>query len=275
MSDPYTVLGVDRNADDETIKAAFRKLALKHHPDKNLDDPTAETRFKEINTAFQAIDTAEKRHALERGGNREFRFENFDFEGEFGAHFEEILKSFHAQTRQRNRNYNTVCRISLYDAFNGCDISVSTNEGNFLKVKVPAGVDNGVKLRIPEAGEKVHSNSPPGDLFVSIEIDDHPVFKRNGRNIISEITIDAIDAMTGLEIVVPTIDGEILNIDIEAGIQFGHQIRIDSKGMPSIMNAARGDHIVIVKIEIPSLTDDQKALLKTVRPLEILEDSPT
>lgn len=273
--DPYAVLGVSRDADDAQIKAAFRNLAKQHHPDKNPGDATAEAKFKEISTAFSEIETAEKREALRRKEAGPQGFNPFGGRGGDGMHFEfhannmeELMRQFHAhQNQPRNKHYTTGCHISLLDAFNGCEVSLKSTERE-IRVKLPPGVDNGTRVRVAGGGEHFHTDLPPGDLFVSVSVEQHPQWAREGKMLISEVVINAFDAILGGTVKVPLIEGTEAEVQTPAGIQTGYQMRLAGKGMPIINRDERGDHIIVFRVVTPeNLTDKQLELVREIKSL--------
>lgn len=283
MSDPYGILGVPRDATDEQIKIAFRKLAMQHHPDRNPGDPNAENKFKEINAAYDTLKNGGKRAAHDQQHSRQqhpFGFAGgnpFGFAGQqggspFGFEFNfgdmgDFFREFNPQGHQQNRNFNTHCSISLKDAFNGCDINLKLSDNREIRIKVPAGIENGTKIRVQNGGENVHANSQPGDLYVIIQVNDDSVYTRNAQHLFSTEKLNVFDAILGSTISVSTIDGEVLNIDLPPGSQHNHKIHIAGKGMPILGTPNRGDHIVNIELLFPPLTDEQIELLKQIKSL--------
>ena len=268
MTDPYAVLGVSKDATDDQIKAAFRKLAMKHHPDQNPGNAEAEAKFKEINAAYETLKSPAKKAAHDQGPQEfQFRTGNRGFNGgQFGFNVDEILREFERQRSQQNRHYNATCSITLMDAFRGCEVNMNLGEKE-IRVKIPPGVDNGTRIRVAGGGENIHENSPPGDLFVAITVAPEPHLFREGRNLFSEVTVDAIDAMIGTTVRVNTIDA-LVDMKIEPGLASGARLRIAEHGMPPVGQGARGDHIVIVNIKLPDkLNEKQIDLLRQVKSL--------
>jgi len=279
MSDPFSVLGVSRDATDEQVKAAFRNLAKQHHPDANPGDASAEARFKEINSAYESVKTADKRAALNNPGPR---FQGFrpggaqmhpgGFEFSWGGpgmppNMEEILREMHRAQTVRNRHYTAQCAIGMMEAFRGCEVSLKLEEKE-IRLKVPPGVDNGTRIRVQGAGENVHPENPPGDLYVTIMIRPDLPFGRDGKFLFSTVDVDAIDAILGAKIKVQTIDGDTIEMEANPGIQNGHQMRISGRGMPIIGSDARGDHVVTINIKTNTgLTDRQMELLREIKSL--------
>ncbi len=279
MSDPYSVLGVAKTATDAEIKAAYRKLAMQFHPDQNPDDEGAEAKFKEISAAYDKVKDAEKRRKHDEENNfgatgwahyRQHGPGNFDFRGGDFHNFEDMMNAFHGRHVPQNRHYNTSCTISMLDAFNGCEVILKVTQPHEreIKVKVPAGVDMGTRIRIPGAGEHVYKDKPAGDLYVQIIVLPDPVFSRQGKNLFSDVYVNAIDAMLGNPIPVRTIDGDEVEISPPAGFQSGWKVRITGRGMPVIASQTRGDHVVMVHLNLPNnLTEEQKKLLEEIKRL--------
>jgi DnaJ-class molecular chaperone len=267
MSDPYSVLGLTKDATDAEIKVAYRKLAMTHHPDQNPGNAEAEAKFKQISAAYEEIKSPEKRMSHDQQGRGQQGF-NFGFNG---TNIDDLLRQFHEQaSRPRNRNFNTQCVIDFNSAFRGCEVALKMPDGREVRLKIPAGVDNGTRIRVQDGGETVHSDQPAGDLFVGIEVTPHPTFGRNGKQLFIETKISAIDAMLGTTVKVPTIDGEELEIQLPAGIQNGHTVRVAERGMPLVNSTIRGDMTVGVGITIPqNLSEKQIELLNEIKACKI------
>lgn len=272
ISDPYAILGVARDATDEAIKSAYRKLAMQFHPDRNKE-PGAEERFKEISVAYETIKDAGRRAQHAAGGQaRQFHpgqgFGGFDF----GFSFDDILRQhMHGARQQRNRDLSVPYEISLEQAFTGvrADLSLraATGEPLNVTVNIPAGVDNGMRLRVAGGGERAHAHLPPGDLYVGIVVRPHATFSRHGQNLVMQARIDALDAMLGATISVPTIDGQTLEVEVPRELQSGAVMRLAGRGMPS-MGGVRGDLLINAAITTPAnLSAEQLALLRQVREL--------
>lgn len=281
MKDPYLTLGVPRDATDDMIKTAYRKLVLEWHPDRN-SSPEATERFKEINAAYEAIKTPEKRDQHfeettprhthkrqpfndERGGFYEFGFND--------GNIEDILRDFYRQTAQ-NRGMHShdlmgTCNISLKDAYTGKIMTVPVRSSQGIKtvsVQIPPGVMDNARLRVTGAGERFNPSMPPGDVFVTVRVLNDPKFTRTGATISCKQTIDALDAILGGEVEIATVDGSSVRVVVPPGSQHGQRLRLSGKGMPVVGSRQRGDMIVLLEVVIPENIDKEcRDLLEQVR----------
>ena len=346
-ADYYSILGVSRTASADEIKKAYRKLALKYHPDKNPGNTEAEQKFKEINAAYDTLKDPDKRAAYDRYGESYQQgsgSHGFDFSGGFGGFsnfsdiFEEMFGGGMGASDSRRRaaqqpgsDIRYDVSISLEEAFHGTKVKVNFNtfiicdrcngngsEGGAkptacptcggrgsmryqqgfmtiertcstcggsgsiisnpctkcsgsgrikgvknLEVSIPAGVDNGSRVRIAGEGEAGFKGAPVGDLYIFVNVKQHPIFKRSDSDIYVMANVSMIDAALGCEIEVPSIDGSKQIIKIPKGTQTGSQFRIKNYGMSMIKSRNRGDMIVDVVVETPvSLSKKQKELLE-------------
>lgn len=272
MNDPYSVLGVSRSASDEDIKSAFRKLAMQHHPDRNPGDAGAEARFKDVQAAYDQIKDAGKRAAYENAQRPHAN--HFDFGGgpfgfgfQAGPNFDDIMRQW---SRPRNRDIRTHCTISFQDALHGCDLTARLHGPveREISVRIPAGVDNGTRIRVQGLGENGIPHEPPGDLYVIVRVNPDPRFHREGDTIYSEVSVDAIDLMLDQKFRAETVDGDVVEIAVPNGaIQSGTKMRLAGRGMPNVHNQQRGDHIVTVLIRTPDLNDRQREFLRQIKSL--------
>ena len=324
--DYYEILGVSRNATDDQIKQAYRRLAREHHPDvvKDGDKSSAEARFKEINEAYQVLSDSQKRNMYDQfghagsgfGGSRGGQtgqggfnngfggfggqqgqwgpftytyttsgspeagaggspFEDFDpfdvFEQFFG--FRGFGGSGAGRAPKRGKNLYYEMEISFGDAVRGIEKDIKVESGS-LKIKIPAGVNNGTEIKYPGKGLQGPNNAPSGDLFLTIKVSTPKEFQRFGENLAISIEIDFIQAILGGMVEVPVVDpaqnsgvGKA-ELKIPAGIKPGTQIRMKGKGMPRVRDGGRGDVIVQVLVGIPSkLSRRQRELLEEYRNL--------
>ncbi len=290
--DYYEVLGVNKNASDDEIKKAYRKLAVKYHPDRNPGDKEAEAKFKEINEAHEVLSDKQKRarydqfgHAgvggtgsaggayggfnpFGQGGNFNFNGQSFQFDFGGGSSFEDIigdLFGFGGGARRRARrgaDYQTNVTLSFEEAIFGTTKTVNI-DGKDLKVKIPAGIDDGMSVRLRgKGGPAPEGGTEPGDLYVRVRVKPHKNLTREGSIILSEQTIDMVDAALGCEIEVETVDGTV-TMKVPAGTQSGTPFKLSGHGVPFRADGDRGPHIVTVVVETPkNLSKKQKELLE-------------
>lgn len=284
--DYYEILGVPRDASQEEIKKAYRRLALKWHPDRNKS-PEAEERFKEINEAYEVLSDPQKRAAYDQFGHAAFEpgagftggktytyrqgpftftyttfgpgespFEDFDFVfGGFSDPFE-IFERFFGTTspfsaRRRLPTYRI--EISFEESIKGCEKEIEI-EGTRHKVKIPPGVKDGQRIRF-------------GSFYLLVDVAPHPIFKREGDDIYVVQKIPYSVAALGGVIEVPTVDGGV-KLRIRPGTQSGTLIRLRGRGAPHPGGGTRGDQYIKIVVEVPfTLTSEQKAALKRLRQL--------
>ena len=281
--DYYEVLGVSKNASDDEIKKAYRKLAIKYHPDKNPGDKEAEEKFKEASEAHEVLSDKQKRarydqfgHAGVNGGaaggnpfgaggnpfgGGQF---NFDFGGAGG--FEDILSNLFgfgggARRPRRGADYQTQVTITFEEAIFGTTKTIEA-DGKSLKIKIPAGIDDGMSIRLTGKGGEAPDGGERGDLYVRIRVKAHKHLTREGNLILSEEKIDMVDAALGCEIDVETVDGKV-TMKVPAGTQSGTPFKLSGHGVPFRADGDRGPHIVTIIVETPkNLSKKQKELLE-------------
>ena len=286
--DYYEVLGVSKNASDDEIKKAYRKLAVKYHPDRNPGDKEAEAKLKEINEAHEVLSDKQKRARYDQFGhagvggasgnpfgggasgnpfggfNYNGQSFNFDFGGAGG--FEDILGSLFGfggpRRPRRGADYQTSVTLTFEEAIFGTTKEISAN-GENIKVKIPAGIDDGMSIRLKgKGGDAPEGGSERGDLYVKVRVKPHKNLTREGAIILSEETISMVDAALGCEIDVETVDGKI-TMKVPAGTQSGTPFKLSGHGVPFRNDGDRGPHIVTVIVETPkNLTKKQKELLE-------------
>ena len=287
--DYYEILGVSKNASDDEIKKAYRKLAIKYHPDKNPGDKEAEAKFKEINEAHDVLSDKQKRARYDQfghagvGGNGfgggagnpfgqggAFNFNgqtfNFDFGGGTGSPLDDILGSIFgyggARRPRRGADYQTNVTLSFEEAIFGTTKNIDI-DGKSTKVKIPAGIDDGMSIRLAgKGGPAPEGSTERGDLYVRIRVKPHKHLTREGAIILSEEHIDMVDAALGAEIEVETVDGPI-TMKVPAGTQSGTPFKLSGLGVPMRADGDRGPHIVTIIVETPkNLSKKQKELLE-------------
>jgi len=350
--DYYEVLGVSKEASDEEIKKAFRKLAKKYHPDLNPGDKEAEIKFKEINEAYEVLSDPNKRAKYDQFGHAAFdpneyagsgRTGGFGFGdinfGDIGDIFENFFFGGSRSSSRRNgpqkgADLKYSMEISFEEAAFGVEKEITVNKfvtcstcggsgskpgtspeicrhcngtgqvqykqsspfGQFvnirtcdvchgegkiitnpcttcggkgkvrkkvkINIKVPAGIDDGQTISLRGEGDPGTRGGPPGDLYISINVRPHPIFKRNGYDVICEMPITFVQAALGAELEVPTLDGKV-KYTIPEGTQTGSVFRLKGKGIPYIRGSGRGDQYVKVNIDVPKkLNEKQKEILR-------------
>ena len=295
--DYYKILGVTKTASPEEIKKAYRKLAVKHHPDKNPDNKVAEEQFKLANEANEVLGNSEKRkkydelgenwQQYEKQGNQQgenpfgdnqggrYRYEsngNDDFGGQtdFSDFFEQFFSggARNGGGRTQNRkggDYETEMEITLEEAYQGTSRTIQV-EGEKLRITTKSGSYNDQRLRIKNKGAKGSSEDNRGDLFVKIKVKNHPDFIRKGDDLYYTQSVDLYTAVLGGEVLVSTLSGQV-KIKIAEGTQNGKSIRLKGKGMVIYdKKDVFGDFYLEIKVQIPDkLTDKQRDLFEQLK----------
>lgn len=285
MDDYYSILGVAETASADEIKRAYRKLAMEYHPDKNQGNSAAEEKFKKINEAYSAIGDDQNRARYDQtrkfGGNpfgdQGNPFQNHGFNFGFGSgNIDDIINQFfhqhgfgHAARQARNRDLNFNLHLTLEEAFTGKQTPVQFNvngQDYNLHITIPAGIENGTRIRYQGHGDRSIPNVPPGDLYIQIQVVDHPIFRRQGPNLYCNVEVDAINAILGCERELTCIDGQRVKLTIPPGTQPDSQLKLKERGMPTRASGhPRGDCYATVKITVPrDLTESDKQLLRAV-----------
>lgn len=274
MVDYYKVLGVDEKASQDEIKAAFKKLAKKYHPDVNQGSKEAEAKFKELSEANDILSdpNARARHDFERQNPNHGNFGS-DFNFHNVHDLEEILSKMfgqrYAQKRQ-NRDVALTLNLPLKDAFTGkqVPIQITTQTGLQidLTVDIPAGVDSGTKIRFGGKGENADPKFPPGDLYVTIMVDENTSFRRNGIYLETIVNVDALSAITGTVARIECIDDTTIDLTIPPGIQPWTKIKVMGKGMPKRGSSHRGDMFVHVNVQVPQNLPE--AAIQSIREIQ-------
>ena len=299
--DYYKTLGVEKKAEPEDIKKAYRKLALKYHPDRNPNNQEAEEKFKKISEAYAVLSDPEKRKQYDNFGSDQFSqkfsqediFRDFDINqilremgfgtaggggsrrgaytfrsgDPFGDIFGQGRQNYYrAPQKGEDLQYNLT--ITLEESVFGADKKIALKTGkqvNEINVKIPAGISTGKKLRLAGKGNAGQQGGPAGDLYLNINVLPHPIFARDGNDIYIEKSIPFTQAVLGTSIDVPTIDGTIKRIKIPSGTQNGTKIRMKGFGAPALKGtgSTKGDQYVKITIEVPrKLNDKQSQLVK-------------
>jgi len=347
-TDFYDVLGVSRDADASAIKNAFRKLAMKYHPDKNPNDPSAEGKFKEINEAYGALSDEDKRAQYDRFGHAAFEGGGGPPSGH-GGNFEDVFSRFGdigdmlgelfgrqgggSRGARRGSDLQIGVRISFQDAVVGKKVDVTYDrhdvcatctgtgakagtkpqkcktcsgqgriarqQGFFmvqttcpvcqgsgetvkdkcgdcaghgvkrvqrtLSVKIPAGIDDGMRMRVPNEGETGGQGGQRGDLQIVIQVEAHPVFKRDGAHVHLERELTFAQASLGDELTVETVHGEE-RVHVPPGTQHGTVLRLRNRGLPRLDGQGNGDQFITLGLTVPTiLTREQVELMQKLR----------
>jgi molecular chaperone DnaJ len=351
--DFYDVLGISRGASADEIKKAYRSKAKELHPDRNADNPNAESQFKEVNEAYDALKDPERKAAYDRFGHAAFEGGmgargprggaqpgGGDFGSAFSDVFEDLFGDFMGgrggaggarQRASRGSDLRYNLRATLQEAYAGvhktvrlttlasCDACTGTGaeggaepvtcptcsgmgkvraqQGFFtvertcptcgglgqivknpckvcrgagrvekersLSVNIPAGVETGTRIRLSGEGEAGLRGGPAGDLYIFIEVAEHPIFQRDGLDLFCRVPVSFGSAALGGEVEVPTIDGGRSRVKVPAGAQSGKQMRLRGKGMPALRGGGHGDMLIELVVETPvNLTTRQKELLR-------------
>ena len=282
MTDPYKILGLSKTATLDDIKKAYRKLAKKYHPDLNPGSKEAEKKFKELSHAFDLIGTQESRDKFDRGETDEQRQHQYEarqkagsnrYSSSFGNGYssgqdpEDLFESLFGRARGRGGRGFSDARMDdsgedeLYrldvefaEAAIGGEKVVTLPNGKKLQVKIPAGIENGKKLKFKNMGGAGANGAANGDLYLEINILSRDGFTRVDQDIMTDVSISLFEAALGAEIEVPTIDGTVM-LKVPAGVSSGSRLRIKNKGAgPS---DSRGNQIVTLKVVMPKNTSSE------------------
>ena len=309
-TDYYETLGVAKNADAEDIKKAYRKLAMKYHPDRNQEgNKSVEKKMKEINEAYACLSDPDKKEAYDRKSdpfrrtskpapdtwNRSWEKDkgeddgydfNFDdimrndtrgrYSNPYGNKKEKTVEEMLEELRQAraaqadNEDITVNLDITLQQAFNGKEFEVtfSTPEGTrrTVKVSVPPGIETGKKLKCSGGGSQRNPRKESGDLYVQITIAESIQYKRDAEALTYKAVVTPFDLMLGKTLMVPTIDGAVLAVEVRAGMQPSSKIRIPGRGMNVVNTGTRGHMYIEFFVETPEgLTDNHKMMLKEIQ----------
>lgn len=305
FKDYYKILGVEKNATRDEIKKAYRKLAMKYHPDHNQGNKEAEEKFKQITEANEVLSDPEKRKKYDalgsnwkqyqsggqgfdsffnnfgggRGGNQ-YRFSG-DLGDIFGnvSGFSDFFESFfgggrahpNASARSQDRkgqNYEATLYIPLIEAYNGITKELSIS-GKKVRINIEAGTKDGKRLRLKGLGGEGQNGGERGDLFLTINIEKDPYFELDGDNLYYDLYLDLYTAILGGKKIVRTLNGKVVNVTIPAGTESGRTLRLKGLGYPLSNNKdSFGDLLVRIRVELPTnLSSEEKKLFNKLASL--------
>ncbi|WP_321366151.1 DnaJ C-terminal domain-containing protein [uncultured Desulfuromusa sp.] len=290
--DYYSVLGVNRTDDAATIKKAYRKLAQKYHPDKNQGDTKAEERFKKITEAYAVLSDKEKRQQYDQYGDAGFHqrfsqediFRNMnmgDIFGSFGGGRggEDIFSQLFGgggvrgnRAPAKGQDYSMQISIPFRLAVQGGERRIDYhNDGKVeqIKVRIPAGIEKGSRLRVSGKGGPNPAGGPPGDLYLQVDIEPDPIFIRDGRDLLVKAEIPYSGICLGTSIEVPTLDTP-KRVKVPAGMQPGQKIRLRGYGVAASGKRPAGDLYAVIEVVVPNrLTPEQKKLLEQLKAADL------
>jgi curved DNA-binding protein len=300
-TDYYDILGVDRNASESEIKKAYRKLAMKYHPDRTKGDKSAEEMFKKISEAYAVLSDKEKRKQYDtfgasgfsqrysqedifRGFNfgdifKEFGFDDSSFANMFmggggrgrrfgfsfgGDPFSAYTAGQGAQVKGSDLVYELP--LTLQEVLSGTTKIIALEQGGQQKkveVKIPRGMATGKKLRLAGKGQSGALGGPPGDLYIQAKVLDNPVFSVVGHDLYVDREIKLTEALLGTQVKIPTVDGKNLNLKIPPGTQHHTKMRMKGYGLPEMKKGQRGNLYARIVVKTPKrLNKRQKALIQ-------------
>lgn len=264
--DYYETLGVNKNASQDEIKKAYRSLANKHHPDKGGD----QNKFKDISVAYDTLSDPQKRQEYDMGGSQQIHMNSGNFHDVFNNAFQfhfganpfgggHPFGDMFGRRQHRNRDLNIQCQITLLDSYVGKQFEASyvlpSGKNQTVVISVPAGADHGTTIKYQGLGDDSITGLQRGDLNVTILIVPDNNYARNGQDLYTNLEINPIEAMIGARKSVKCIDGQILNIDVRAGVNDGTEYARNGMGFANPRGGPKGRFVIIIKIKTPAITN--------------------
>jgi curved DNA-binding protein len=288
--DYYEVLGVSRDASQDDVKKAYRKLARKYHPDVSKEKD-AEERFKEINEAYQTLSEPEKRAAYDQlgrhrpgeefrpppGWERQFRFEEGNLDDFLDL--SELFERFGAGAQRRGRgggrsfampgqDYEVTAHLTLEEVYHGAEVALELQAPELapdgtvrrvpktVRVRVPKGATDGQRLRVPGKGGPGANGGAPGDLYLNIVLRPHPLFRASGHDLYFELPVTPWEAVLGAEIEVPTLGGRV-KVTVRPSARAGQKLRLAGRGLPT-PKGGHGDLYAVLQIVTPTALSERE-----------------
>ena len=277
--DFYKILGVTKDVSDAELKKVYRKLARQFHPDSNPDNAKAEAKFKEISEAYSVLSDKDQRAEYDQmramgSGPRFTGGQGFPGGGGQGypggaAGFEDVFSNLFGGGGgfggfggpQRGQDLTHRATIDFIDSIKGTTLKLNFDRGGTVQVKIPAGIQDGQKVKVRGKGSPSPNGGEPGDLLVSVVVKPHPVFVRDGNNLRVSVPVTFVEASLGATIQVPTLGGEPVKLKVSPGTPNGRVLRVKGKGVES--SKGTGDLMATVEIAVPShLSDKAKKKLE-------------
>ena len=274
--DYYSTLGVQRNASPDEIKSAYRKMAMKHHPDRGGDEAT----FKKISEAYDVLSDPQKKQVVDMGGdpNGQPRPGGGFNQGPFEFHFNtgnmnDIFGNFGfggPRQMQRNKTINIGVDVTLEEVLTGktldAEISMPGGKTKLININIPPGINEGQQIRYSGMGDNSISHLPPGDLIVNIRIINHTEFRREGDSLVVEKQISVWDAILGCKVEILTLNGKNLEISIPAGTQSDTVLSCRNEGLPNMRSQARGNLLIKIRVTIPrNISTQQRSAIEQLK----------
>ncbi len=297
MQDYYQRLDVKRGASADEIKKAYRKKAKQYHPDHNPGDKAAEEKFKQLNEAFEVLSDDKKRRLYDEFGDEAAKLGwdegkaaqyrayksgggfqgspggfhvDFGGGGEGGFDFESILSEMMGGNRRRRAgpraggDVSANLGVTLADAVLGAERALNVG-GRRISVKIPAGVETGSRIRLAGQGEPGEAGGPPGDLFLDLTVEPHPLVRREGQDLTLDLPVTLGEDASGAEVRVPVFGGSV-TVTVRPGTQSGTRLRLKGKGVPGLRGGPAGDLYLVVQAKLPEpLSDDDRRALTALR----------
>ncbi|WP_062462722.1 DnaJ C-terminal domain-containing protein [Demequina soli] len=289
--DFYKALGVSKDASQDDIKKAYRRLARDLHPDRNPDDASAEQRFKDVGEAYAVLSSEDDRRQYDQiramGGGARFQAGGPGGAGNFedmlggmfgggggnvrfqtgGGGFEDILGGLFGgggfnRGPQKGGDIAAATEVSFRDAASGATVTLGMDGGR-ISTRLPVGVKDGQRIRVPGKGRPGSNGGPAGDLMLTIHVQPHPVFTTDGLNLRMRLPVRFDEAALGAQVEVPTLGGERVKVKVPSGTQSGTTLRVKGKGLTS--KKGTGDLLVTVEVAVPhKLSRDAKKALEAL-----------